>query len=304
MVRFLSIILIFCSGIVFAQSSKQEPQLNYNYDRCEDHEFGGWNTISVRFQEEGSLEISLDDYVIKSQFANKKAYESEVDRIEEAGGSIMGKIDALANMYENTEFVSVGKYAKENGFLKIYLEDDEILGVDSLSCEISGRYLQCMDKNFVLANDEVIMDLDVISIENVIQKELTFNEAPMDRWIVHFVKGTPTLESGDNFQLESHYNRGQYLGHGRDGQLGLHTMDEPGISYEFRFYDSYGKGPIDALDDLKMKPAYFFGDYSYVVGTDQKPGNALISKQYKSEENLWYIEGAMCDIVDELAGNR
>ena len=70
------------------------------------------------------------------------------------------------------------------------------------------------------------------------------------------------------------------------------------------FYDPYGEGPLDALEDLKFKPSYFFGDYNYIIGVDQETDNARITKQFRAQQNLWYVEGAMCDIVDELVKRK
>lgn len=305
MPRFFSLIfLISCSLPVASQSSMQMPSLNFDYDRCENYEYGGWGTISVRFQEGGNVQVSLDDYTIKSQYANEQAYEEELDRISNSDLSIMGKLDARAEMYDNTQIASSGFFSVSENSLKIRLGSDEILGTNILSCEIGGRYLMCGSLNFVLAKDEVIMDRDVLRITNVSYWELTFNEEPIDRWILHIENGNEILENGSDFLLESFYNPGQFLGHGRDGQFGLFPMDESAINYDFRFYDPYGEGPLDALEDLKFKPSYFFGDYSYIIGVDQETDNVRISKQFKAEQNLWYVEGAMCDIVDEIVARQ
>lgn len=303
--RFFASLFLLTSVLhAFCQDASQLPVEGHNYDRCEDHDFGGRKTISVKFLDQGDVSVEMDDYVIKSQFANDQAYDAEVDRVLSSTTSIMERLAATAEMYHNTVILTSGSYVEEGGYLKISLEDDNILGTDFLNCEIGGRYLQCSDHNFVLTQDEVLMDGDVINISNVVHRELTFQDMPIDRWIIHIVSGNRTLENGENFQLESLYNRGKYLGHGKDGLLGLHFPDGQGISYEFRFYDEYGQGTLDALDDLKLKPAFFFGDYNYIIGVDQEKDNARISKQFDPDENLWYIEGAMCDIVDYLAASK
>lgn len=301
---FSAIFFLASTLVVFAQDNAQNPIWGLDYDRCENHEFGGWKTISVRFEEGGEIKVSSDDYVIKPQFANQEAYEAETQRISNAEISVMAKIDANAQMYDNTEEVATGIYNMEEGILKIKLDNDEILDTRELTCGINGRYLKCGMLNFALANDEVIMDHDVLKISNVLYEDLTFSEDPTDRWIVQIENGNQILESGDDFLLESFYNPGQFLGHGRDGKFGLFPLDEMGINYDFRFYDPYGEGPLDALEDLKLKPSYFFGDYSYIVGVDQETDNARISKNFEPEENLWYIELSVCDIVDELAERK
>lgn len=300
----LPVILLCYAFVGFTQGNTQSPLLDYDYDRCEEFEFGGGSTISLSFKEEGRVVLQSDVYVIKPQFANETAYNAEIDRISASGGSIMEMLEARAQMYDNTEKITEGTYSENDGYLKIYLASNDILETDFLNCELGGRYLMCFDVNFVLAYDEGIIDYDVITIENVVHWELTFQEDPVDRWVVHINSDNLTLENGEAFQLESLSNRGQYLGHGRDGTLKLFPPEEAGISYDFRVFDSNGQGVIDALDDLKMKPAYFFGENSYVIGIDQETNNVAISSQFESEENLWYIESAMCDIVDELVGNR
>ena len=297
---FLFVFFCWSTAIGLAQGNTQQPLFAYDYDRCETHAFGGWNTISLRFQEAGKVSLDIDDYVIKKEYANQIAYEQEITRIDASGGSIMEKLDARAQMYVNTELSTDGTFVTENGYLKLSLENDQILGTADLMCELGGRYLMCGDINFVLAHDEVILDYDVISIKNVVHDPLTFQQEPADRWIVHINSDHLTLENGETFQLESLYNRGQYLGHGRDGILGLRPMDEQGISYDFRLFDEYGEGTVKALDDLKMKPAYFFGEYFYLVGAEEESGHVRISKQYGDEEHLWYVESAMCDIADDL----
>lgn len=307
MIRFfIAAFFLFCSTVICAQEDAQQPVLDLDYDRCEKYEYGGWGTISVRFQEEGSVMVSLDDYTIKSQFADEQAYQEEVDRISDSDLSIMGKVDANAQMYDNAQMASSGIFSISENSLNISLGSDEILGTNKISCKVEGRLLKCGDLNFVLAEDEVIFNNDVINITNVIHYELTFQEEPVDRWIVRLDTddSNTTLDNGENFRLESLYNHGQFLAHGRDGEFGLFPDDEVGINYDFRFYDSYGEGPVEALEDLKFKPSYFFGDYSYIVGIDQELDNARISKKFKSQENLWYVESAMCDIVDELATEK
>lgn len=303
--RFFGTLILLTSVLhAFSQDATQQPVEGYNYDRCEDHEFGGWKTISVQFQEEGGVFVEMDDYVIKSEFANQEAYDEEVSRIDNLEGSLMAKLEAKALMYDNALMTTSGIYENRDGVLKITLESDDMLDTDILHCEIGGRYLKCSNHNFALTYDEVILDFDVINITNIKYKTLTYQLNPQDRWIIHLADGNDALENGENFQLESLYARDKYLGHGKDGLLKLYALDEQGINYEFRFYDEYGEGPLAALDDLKLKPAYFFGDYSYVVGVDQEADNARISKQYEKEENLWYVEAAMCDIVDELIGEK
>ncbi len=305
MIRFLiAAFFLTCSMVVGAQDDANQPLLDHDYDRCENYEYGGWGTISVRFQEGGNVLVSLDDYTIKSQYADEQAYKEELERISNSDLSIMGKLDAKAQMYDNTQKASSGYYSVSENSLKISFGSDEILGTNILSCEIGGRYLMCGSLNFVLAKDEVIMDRDVLSITNVPYWGLTFSEEPIDRWIVHIENGNEILENGSDFLLESFYNPGQFLGHGRDGQFGLFPIDESGINYDFRFYDPYGEGPLDAFEDLKFKPSYFFGDYNYIIGVDQETNNARISKQFKDQENLWYVEGSMCDIVDEIVARK
>ncbi|MDW3197436.1 MAG: hypothetical protein R8G66_33975 [Cytophagales bacterium] len=302
--RFFGIILlIYCSQLAFGQGMGQ-LLLDENYDRCQDHEFGGWKTISIQFEEDGEVKVSSDDYVIKPQFANQETYKTELQRISDADMSVMARLDARAQMYDNAEAVATGRYIIEDELLKIKLGDDEMLGTAELTCEIDGRYLKCGTLNFVLASTDVIMDRDVLKISNVLYEDLTFSAAPTDRWILQIENGNQALENGDDFLLENLYSPGQFLGHGRDGQFGLFPMDEMGINYDFKFYDTYGQGPIDALEDLKFKPSYFFGDYSYIIGVDQETDNARISKQFEPQENLWYVEGAMCDIVDELVKRK
>lgn len=305
MIRIFSVIFFLSyTFVVLAQGTIQKPLWDYSYDRCVDHEYGGWKTISIQFEEEGEVKVSSDDYVIKRQFANQEAYESELQRILDADLSVMARLDARAQMYDNAEQIATGSFSMQDGLLKISLGNHEILGLRKMTCEVDGRYLKCGTLNFVLANDEVIMDLDVLKISNVLYSDLTFKEDPIDRWVLQIESDNQILENGEDFLLESFYRPGQFLGHGRDGQLGLFPMDEMGINYDFRFYDPYGQGPIDALEDLKMKPSYFFGDYNYLVGVDQETDNVRITKQFEVQENLWYVEGAMCDIVDELAARQ
>lgn len=301
---FLSLVLVVSLNSVFGQAATAKLDFEYDYLRCPDLDFEGFHMVDINFYQDGEIIMESTLAEIKSKYASDKKFARALKSIQASGGSSQDQYEAQKELYNFTERSTKGSYLVKDGSLKIYIDSGEILNTEFLSCELDGRYLMCGDLNFVLDNDDVIMNDDVLYIQNVANYSLAFQEDSLDRWIIQILSDNPTLVNGERFRLKRSFQWNQYLGYKENGTIGLYPFDAPGIYFDFVMYDEEGSGEITLWDDLKIKPADYFDNNYFVVGIDSSTDNVRVRRRYNDEENIWWIELAMCDIVDKLVGSK